>query len=184
MSSRSESKLMRWWRSPRMLLRQILMLDDTPHSIALGTAIGMFIGLTPTPGIQMALVLITAGLTGWLFRFNRVAAIIMVYISNPVTSPPLYWLSYKVGTLFVEGDATYEQLVSALVPQTPQSWWNAILDLCVSIGWPLVVGSLVVATISGIVTYPVMLWLVRRFQSPKTPAVPQEERELVGSAAD
>ena len=33
-----------WWTSPRTLLRYILMLDDTPHSIALGTAIGLAAG--------------------------------------------------------------------------------------------------------------------------------------------
>ena len=77
---------LKWWNSPRTLLRGILMLEDTPHSIALGTSIGMAIGLTPTVGIQMILVMCTAWLTHKLFHFNRVAALITVYISNPIKS--------------------------------------------------------------------------------------------------
>ena len=83
-----ESRLRKWWRDPRTLLRTILMLDDTSHSIALGSAIGMFIGLSPTGGIQMMLVMLTSLLTRKFFRFNVMAALIMVYISNPLTAIP------------------------------------------------------------------------------------------------
>ena len=44
---------------------------------------------------------IDALLFKWLFHFNRMAAIIGVYISNPVTMIPIYWFLYKVGTIFV-----------------------------------------------------------------------------------
>lgn len=74
-----------WKYSPRMLLRSILMLDDSAHSIALGTAIGMFIALTPTVGIQMLMVLCVAFLTRPFFKFNQVASLITVYVSNPLT---------------------------------------------------------------------------------------------------
>jgi hypothetical protein len=63
-------------RTPRTLLRSILMLDDTPHSVALGTAIGMFVGMTPTVGIQMIIVLIVAFLTRPFLKFNKIAAVL------------------------------------------------------------------------------------------------------------
>ena len=59
----------RWWTSPGRLAQRVLTLDDTPHSIALGTAIGMFVGLTPTVGIQMVVVLAVAGITQRMFHF-------------------------------------------------------------------------------------------------------------------
>lgn len=151
----------RWlWRTPRMLLRQILALDDTNHSKALGVAIGMFVGMTPTVGIQMILVLVFAGLTSKLFQFNRVAALLTVYISNPVTMLPIYWLDYKVGTWFIYGDATREQFAKILEYDGFAEWWETIFGLFVTIGAPLIVGSLVVASVCGIVTYPVMRWLL------------------------
>lgn len=154
-----------WWSSPRKLLRTILMLDDTPHSIALGTSIGMFIGMTPTVGIQMILVLITAFLTRPCLRFNQVAAIVTVYISNPLTSVPIYWFNYKVGTLFIEGDLPPDAFSQILKYKGFNQWWDAVVTLFVEIGAPLIVGSLVVASICGVLTYPAMRWLLKRVSS-------------------
>ena len=110
-----------WWVGPLTLLRRILMLDDTPHSIAMGVTVGMFIGITPTVGIQMVLVMLLAALTWRFFQFNRMAALLTVYVSNPITTLPIYYFNYKVGT-------------------------------------PLVVGSLIVATVCAAISYPAMRW--------------------------
>ena len=147
-------------RTPRTLMRQILALDDTDHSKALGVAIGMFVGMTPTVGIQMIIVLVIAVLTSRLFQFNRVAALLTVYISNPLTMLPIYWLDYKVGTWFIDGSATREQFAKILQYDSFAAWWQTILGLFVTIGAPLIVGSLVVATFCGVLTYPIMRWLL------------------------
>jgi uncharacterized protein (DUF2062 family) len=165
---------LRLWCSPRLLLRQILMLDDTAHSIALGTAVGMFIGLTPTVGIQMAMVLVFALLVSPLFRFNKVAAILTVYISNPLTMIPLYWFYYRVGGLFIEGNvdrAAFNRVHD----------WNTVLDLILEVGWPLIVGSLIVATVGTVVTYPLILWLLHSLRPPKRPPREAESKSLVGT---
>lgn len=95
-----ELKNFSWFSDPRQWLRAMLMLDDSSHRIALGAAIGMFIAMTPTVGIQMLLVLLLAVATRRWFRFNKVAALLMVYVSNPLTVVPIYWFSYKVGTIY------------------------------------------------------------------------------------
>lgn len=174
----SKNKPLKWYSSPRTLLRQILMLEDTPHSIALGTAIGMFIGMTPTVGIQMILVVIFAFLVKPLFQFNRLAALITVYISNPVTLVPLYWFNYKIGNLFFEGHSTREDFEKILHYQGFSEWWQTIVDLFVGIGEPLVVGSLVVASALSLITYPLMFLLVKSFH-PDEPGKrqPAEESE-------
>ena len=177
----ADSSSLRWWNSPRTLLRYILMLDDTSHSIALGTAIGMFIGLTPTVGIQMILVMVVAGLTGRLFQFNRVAALLTVYVSNPLTVVPIYWVLYKVGTTFVGGHLTREDLAGMLEYQTLQEWQQTIVTLFVEVGGPLIVGTCVVATIGGFVTYPVMRWLLRSFHSVKPSGSDSERGSVPGS---
>lgn len=163
----------RWWKSPRMLLRTILQLDDTPHAIALGTAIGMWIGMTPTVGIQMGLVMLVAFLTRPLFRFNVMAAIVTVYISNPITMIPIYWFNYEVGSLFIEGMVTRDQFSGVMKSEKIQDSWTAALTLVYDLGWPLVIGSLVVATVCSVITYPSMLGLVYRFRrsNPEHPAI-------------
>ena len=63
--------------------------------VAGGVAMGIIIAMTPTVGIQMILVVIIHT----IIRVNRLAGIIMVYISNPLTLIPIYWLDYVVGSI-------------------------------------------------------------------------------------
>jgi len=159
-----ETEDIRWWSSPRRLLREILQLDDTAHSIALGTTIGMFIGITPTVGIQMALVILFQLLFGRWIKFNRIAALITVYITNPLTSVPIYYFNYKVGTLFVSGSVTYAEFREILKYDSFSSWWDSVMTLMVDVGAPLVIGSTIVAGALSAATYPSMRWLIRRFR--------------------
>jgi uncharacterized protein (DUF2062 family) len=156
--------------TPRRLLRKILLLDDTAHSIALGTAIGMFIGMTPTVGVQMILVLCLAFATRPFFHFNKVAALLTVYVSNPFTVLPIYWFNYSIGTYFVAATVTYEDFARTLEYEGFAQWWDTVVGLFVRVGSPLILGSLVVATVASVPTYPVILWLVRkvRKESPAT----------------
>ena len=147
-----------WWVGPRTLLRRILTLDDTPHSIAMGVTVGMFIGMTPTVGIQMLLVVIVAALTSPFFRFNRLAALLTVYVTNPITTVPVYYFNYKVGTLFVEGNLTRQDFERILEPRGLSELWDGFVALFVEIGTPLVVGSLIVATVCSAVSYPAIRW--------------------------
>ncbi len=165
--AKKEQPSLKWWSSPRALLRHILGLNDTHHAIALGTAIGMFIGMTPTVGAQMILVMIFAFLTKPFFHFNRMAALITVYISNPVTTVPIYYFNYKVGTLFYDSHHTMDDFEKILHYDSFSGWWETIVNLFVDIGVPLVVGSLIVAVICSAVTYPAMRWMLKSFHRRK-----------------
>jgi len=165
--SKSSQKPLKHRLSPRELLRTILMLDDTPHSIALGTAIGMFIGLTPTVGVQMGLVLVFAFLVRPLFSFNKVAAVLTVYVSNPFTVAPIYWGCYRLGTIFVEGHVTYEDFATIVEYHNFREWWDTATTLFVDVGTPLLVGSLIVAVLTSVPTYPIMLWLIQHLRPTK-----------------
>jgi uncharacterized protein (DUF2062 family) len=131
----------------------------------MGVTVGMFIGMTPTVGIQMLLVVIVAALTSPFFRFNRLSALLTVYITNPITTVPIYYFNYKVGTLFVKGNLTRQDFERILEPRGLAELWDGVVALFVEIGTPLVVGSLVVATICSAISYPAIrgaLHIVRR----------------------
>ena len=153
----------------RALLRKILMLDDTPHSVALGTTIGMFIGMTPTVGVQMIIVVVIAFLTRPLLRFNKIAAVLTVYVTNPLTFVPIYWFNYQVGTWFIPSDVTYEDFVDIVKFDTHEKWSERALSLITDLGAPLLVGCLLVAIVSSAVTYPTMRWLLRRCHQSEVP---------------
>lgn len=156
----------RWAKwNPRHWLRVILMADDTPHNIALGTAIGVFVGLTPTWVIQTALILLVAAITRPFFKFNIVAAVVAGQVTNPITNIPIYWCEYVVGTWFVQsGDVTFDRFAELFRDQTWNQWWIDVKLLAVDIGKPLLVGSAIVATLSALVTYPLIKRLVHRMK--------------------
>lgn len=176
----------RRWHSPRDLLRQILQLDDTPHSVALGTAIGMFVGLTPTPGIQLLLVVVVAFLARPFFSFNRLAAFVTVTVSNPVTTVPLFWIQYRFGRLFVGGqDAKYADLERFAEAEGFSGWWLSVRRMIVEFGWPLVVGSLLSALICGLLTYPAMRWLIGQVRrAGPTPVAETAGAPIEGGTSD
>jgi uncharacterized protein (DUF2062 family) len=76
-------------------LKSFLKINDSSHSIALGIALGLFIGMTPTVGFQMLI----AGIVATLFNANRIAAIAMVYITNPFSIIPIYSFNYYIGKI-------------------------------------------------------------------------------------
>ncbi len=62
------------------------------RSVAGAMGVGIFIALLPTLG-QMV---VAAAAAIWL-RVNLPIAVAMVWITNPVTMPPIFYSTYKVG---------------------------------------------------------------------------------------
>lgn len=62
------------------------------QSVATAFAVGLFCAWIPTPG-QMAL----AAIGAFYFRANLPVAVALVWITNPITMPPLFYFAYLVG---------------------------------------------------------------------------------------
>ena len=155
-----------WWK-PRTILKKFLGIQDSTHSIALGTAIGMAVGMTPTVGAQSVTIIILVFLTKRFFHFNRMAALLTIYISNPLTMVPIYYFLYWVGTFFVPGTVTQEDLANILKSGENGSWWEALKQLSFGLGTPLLIGTAIVSPLSGLLTYPIMHSLLVRFRKNK-----------------
>lgn len=86
------------------------------HSVALAFGIGLFVAWIPTPG-QMAI----AAIWAFYFRANLAISVALVWLTNPLTMPPMFYFAYIVG-LFVLGqdmpgsnfEFSIENLVSSL----------------------------------------------------------------------
>jgi uncharacterized protein (DUF2062 family) len=127
---------------------------DTPHRIALGMALGIFVGLLPIMGIQMAVVTLFA----LPLRGNLKAAIAGVWISNPITFIPMYWTYYRFGLFFMPGNQVSWSSFSQSI--TKYAEWDKVLDLSMDILGPMCVGSLIMAVLGGAITYFVAYWFV------------------------
>jgi uncharacterized protein (DUF2062 family) len=144
----------------------VLQLDDSAHAIALGSAIGLFVGLTPTVGAQMLIVLVLAAVCQRFLNFNKLAAVMAVYVTNPLTLVPIYYFEYWLGTQFVDGDVTRAQFTEILRYEGWDGWWLTVCSLFLEVGLPLLIGSLIVSIIGGLCAYPAMRLLVRWYRSP------------------
>jgi uncharacterized protein (DUF2062 family) len=145
----------------------ILLLEDTPHSIALGSTIGMFIAFIPPFGLQQFIYFFIIAICRPFFRFNIPAGYVLLYVSNPLTSPFIYWMNYKVGTIFLEGDVTYDHLVEKIQHTDSRSWTDFMIglwQLMLELGWPFLIGSFVVAAVFAFPTYPLMYHLSKKYQ--------------------
>lgn len=130
----------------RKWMRHLAGLDDPPAKIARGLALGIFIGFLPIMGIQMAAVLPFA----LLFRGNKMAAVAGVWISNPVTVIPIYFLDYLVGVAFTP----YQRLTWAdFSSQFTATNMTKFLALGERLVVPLFVGGAILGVIAGIPTY-------------------------------
>jgi len=72
---------------------RFLKIRGTPQEIALGFAIGLFVAMSPTMGFQMIIAIPIAA----LFKSNKIAAAMAVWVSNPITAPFIYGPTYYVG---------------------------------------------------------------------------------------
>lgn len=99
------------------------------HSVSVAFAVGLFVAFLPIPG-QIPL----AALAALWLRCNLPLAIALVWISNPLTFPVIFYAAYKVGLWFL--DAPY-------IPFSFELSWHWFSSKFVEIWKPLVLGSLI-----------------------------------------
>ena len=80
-------------RLKRWFIYRVLHVDDTPHRIALGVAVGIFVCWLPCMPVQMILTVALSTLVG----ANKFVGVPFVWISNPLTIFPVYWPSWMLG---------------------------------------------------------------------------------------
>jgi len=66
------------------------------RSVTRGVAVGLFWGFIPMPMQMLAVVATTP-----FIKFNVPIAISMVWLSNPFTMPPMYYIEYLTGNLIL-----------------------------------------------------------------------------------
>ena len=109
------------------------------RSVAGAFAVGLFFAWMPVP-FQMAL---SAGFAIWLGT-NLPLSIVLVWITNPVTIPPMFYFAYIVGTWIVGEpvtDFSFELTFDWLLNELSAIWK------------PFLVGCFTLATSSSLIGY-------------------------------
>ena len=138
-----------------------MAIADTPHSIALGSAIGIFFGFTPLYTLKTLLSIAFA----WICRSNKVAAAIAVTVHDVLifAMPAIYFAEYKLGCWTLHRPAS-QRVRFGHLGFGDYVHWHTFSRLI----WPALIGSLFLAIPSAIITYFLMRMLLSRSRSEPT----------------
>ena len=147
----------RWLADHHMTL---VTMADTPHSIALGSAIGIFFGFTPLWSLKTLLSIAVA----WVCRCNKIAAAIAVTVHDVLifVMPAIYFAEYKVGCWMLHRSTPAHRIRFHFGLHDYLNW-----DVFQRVVWPAVIGSLFLAIPSAVIVYFAMRMLISRARSPK-----------------
>ena len=112
---------------------------------------GVFCAFLPIP-MQM----VVAALLAILIRANLAVSIGLVWISNPLTMPPIFFFTYKIGTYLLGSDPVNNNVSFS---------YKYIMSELTAIWWPLLAGSILCALVFSILAFFAInsfwIWKVR-----------------------
>lgn len=96
------------------------------RKVVKGVLIGIFVACLPMP-LQMVLACFLA----IVLNANLPISFILIFISNPITMPPIFYLEYQIGTLFLKPENIIEFNVDSMYDNFEQIalslWTGAII---------------------------------------------------------
>ncbi|MCL7945784.1 DUF2062 domain-containing protein [Marinobacter sp. ATCH36] len=118
------------------------------HSVARAFLVGIFMAFIPMPFQMLA----AACFAIW-FNANLPLSVVLVWVSNPLTMPPMFYFNYKIGAWILDRPVLNFEF---------QLSWSWLSGRLLDIGIPLYLGSLMVATLSACLAYLIIQFLWRR----------------------
>jgi uncharacterized protein (DUF2062 family) len=135
--------------------KRFLKIRGNPREIALGMALGLFIGMTPVMGLHIATAIPLAA----LFKWNKISAAAGVWITNPLTAPVIYPITYMVGKPFL---GTYRPIS---LPQA--DGLDALFKMLLKapeIFWAMTIGGFILGIPLAIIGYFICFFVVEKYQ--------------------
>jgi len=161
-------------RSLRFALGERLHDSNLWHlnrrSVSGAFAVGLFLTWIPLP-IQM----VSAGVLALLLRVNLPLSVVLVWISNPLTMGPMYWLGWWLGARILGHEH---------VPMHFQFTFDWFTAEIAQIWQPLFLGCFILAVLSAAIGYAVsrLFWryhviraLLRRRRRPRAGCTPHTD---------
>ena len=155
-------------------LRIMVHQKSSPEAIGRGVCAGLLVAFSPFYGLHTVLSLLLA----LLVRGSKIAAVLFVMVTNPLTALPIYTFTYWLGTtLFAiprqQGilHGFLEQCVNGM------HWWSLeqtriILYQAIQLGRdafvPLLAGGLVAAATAMLIGYPATVFLINQYRTKRS----------------
>lgn len=175
-------KIRRWFKYHHF---KLIRINDTPENLAWSVVIGVVVGIAPTFGLGIPIIL----LLSYLFGINRFAGIIgLIVLMNPWTAS-FFWIgSYVIGAVIlgnnwrrsiedfknigseIDWNALINKNWNAWIASITKNWNEWTSSITKGLVWPYLLGNLVLNIIFGIAAYYITLKIVRAYKER------QEER--------
>ena len=155
------SPLHEWLIGKCFPAHRLIHLRASPHEVALGCAVGVFVAITPLLGAQFLIAALLAG----LLRASVPAAVLGTFFGNPVSWPIIWTSTYAVGLQIIRPDGVlgagdFEQNVmllwAALLERSPE-----LLNATAALVWPLLLPMLVGSLPLGLLTAAIVYYISR-----------------------
>jgi len=128
---------------------RLLLGNSTPHGIALGVAIGAFIGVLPLYGLHTVLVILAAIIVR---PANKFAILLGTNVSLPPTVPFITWAGYETGRFILKG-------------RFPPLQWSDLKNISfksiIDHYEPLFLGSVILGIICALAIYFLVFFVVK-----------------------
>lgn len=146
---------MRFWNSMKRALKynylRVMRLKISTHSIALGTAVGVFAGCLPILPFQTVVAVTMA----FVLRCSLVGAAAGTWISNPLNWVPFYTAFFFIGNWIIPIDVSFDPHHMELEELFKQGWGIVVV---------MMTGGLVIAVPASILSYFITFRAVTRFR--------------------
>ena len=139
------------------------------HSIARAVAVGLFWAMIPMPMQMLAAALVAIPL-----RANLPLSIGLVWLTNPLTMPPIFYATYKLGAWLLGSPAVS-------MPDKFSLQW--VMEVTTTHWQPLYFGSLVAAIVLSTVGYFGTLlywrwWVARSWKRRQAKRLPPSKNKI------
>jgi len=138
----------------RTKLKLVLSVDRSPTILARSSALGVLIGISPYIGTHTYIAIL---LSGW-FNLPIYPLMIGAYITNPITIAFVYGFTTKIGLILMGREINISFSWDSLT-------LNNLLTVGKTIFLPFIIGTHVVGLILAIITYFIVYFIAKRYQS-------------------
>jgi len=170
-----------WTRAFEYVKHRVRRLPDTPQKIGRGIWAGVFVCFTPLFGLHFVLAAIIAR----AMRGNLLAALMATFFGNPLTFPPIGYLSIRLGSWMLGlpqsridrlgqkfADASYDLWNNIVAIFTPNRInWRGLQVFYDEVFFPYLVGGILPGLITATIAYYLSVPVISAYQTRRKKAL-------------
>ncbi|PJI92935.1 hypothetical protein BC777_1802 [Yoonia maricola] len=170
-----------WTRAFEYVKHRVRRLPDTPQKISRGIWAGVFICFTPLFGLHFVFGAIIAR----LLRGNIFAALMATFFGNPLTFPPIGYLSISLGSWMLGlppggndrlgqkfANASYDLWNNIIAIFTPDRIrWHGLRVFYDDVFFPYLVGGIIPGLITATLAYYLSVPVISAYQTRRKKAL-------------